>query len=153
MPLELVIHQKLLGWPTECWATWSRIISRLTGAIRAEPTVVTAETEFEMATIGGALAPGLDHLIGSIEAGKPRRFHRRPHGRPALGADVHSPWPTSSYASTEPTSTVVVAGRTLMESRVLATIDGERVRAEARAAVEALYERSGVSRPTVWPVS
>jgi hypothetical protein len=40
-----------------------------------------------------------------------------------------------------------------MDGRVLTTLDEERVLADARAAVDDLYNRTGVERPAVWPVS
>ena len=39
-----------------------------------------------------------------------------------------------------------------MEGRSLTTLDEERILAEARAAVDDLYARTGVARPGVWPV-
>jgi hypothetical protein len=39
-----------------------------------------------------------------------------------------------------------------MESRNLTTLDEERILAEARAAVDGLYARTGIATPGVWPV-
>lgn len=129
---------------------WVAYLQKL---LEHEPTVVTAENVLEMATIGGARALGLDHLIGSIEPGKRADFivvrTDAPHWVPTF-----NPVANFVYAATgADVDSVVVAGRVLMEDRVLTTIDEERVLAEARAAVEALYERTGVARPAVWPVS
>jgi cytosine/adenosine deaminase-related metal-dependent hydrolase len=129
---------------------WVAYLQKL---IEREPTVVTAENVLEMATIGGAKALGIDDLIGSIEAGKRADFivvsTDGPHWVPTF-----NPVANFVYAGTgADVDTVVVAGRVLMEGRVLTTLDEERVLAEARAAVDDLYTRTGVERPAVWPVS
>ena len=129
---------------------WVAYLQKL---IEREPTVVTAEHVLEMATIGGAKALGIDDLIGSIEAGKRADFivvsTDGPHWVPTF-----NPVANFVYAGTgADVDTVVVAGRVLMEGRVLTTLDEERVLAEARAAVDDLYTRTGVERPAVWPVS
>lgn len=129
---------------------WVAYLQKL---LEREPTVVTAEDVLEMATIGGARALGLDHLIGSIEPMKRADFivvrTDAPHWVPTF-----NPVANFVYAATgADVDTVVVAGRTLMEGRELKTIDEERVLADARAAVDDLYERTGVDRPAVWPVS
>ncbi|MFN8224283.1 MAG: amidohydrolase [Gaiellales bacterium] len=128
---------------------WVAYLQKL---LERDPTVVTAEDVLEMATIEGARALGLDALIGSIEPGKRADFivvrTDGPHWVPTF-----NPVANFVYASTgADVDTVVVAGRTLMEGRELVSIDEERVLAEARAAVDSLYERTQVARPSIWPV-
>jgi 5-methylthioadenosine/S-adenosylhomocysteine deaminase len=58
------------------------------------------------------------------------------------------------YSSTgADVDTVVVGGRVLMEGRELKTLDEERILAETRRAVDDLYERTGVPRPSTWPTT
>ena len=106
-----------------------------------------------MATIDGARALGLDHLIGSIEPGKRADFivvrTDGPGWVPTLNPVANFVYSTTGAD----VDTVVIAGRTLMEGRRLTMLDEERILAEARSAVDALYERTGVARPGVWPVS
>lgn len=121
--------------------------------LQRDPTVVTAEQVLEMATIDGARALGLDHLIGSIEPGKRADFivvrTDGPGWVPTLNPVANFVYSTTGAD----VDTVVIAGRTLMEGRRLTMLDEERILAEARSAVDALYERTGVARPGVWPVS
>jgi 5-methylthioadenosine/S-adenosylhomocysteine deaminase len=114
---------------------------------------VTAEQVLEMATIGGARALGLDHLIGSIEVGKRADFivvrTDGPGWVPTLNPVANLVYSTTGAD----VDTVVVGGRVLMEGRSLTMLDEERILADARAAVADLYARTGVPKPGVWPVT
>ena len=122
---------------------WVAYLQKL---IEREPTVVTAENVLEMATIGGAKALGIDDLIGSIEAGKRADFMVvAPMGRTGYRRSI--PSRTSSMRARGRTSTRSSSRAVLMEGRGLTTLDEERVLAEARAAVDDLYTRTGVERP------
>ena len=70
----------------------------------ADPTVTTCEDVFEMATLGGARALGMEAFTGSIEAGKRADLivirTDGPTGRP-----TPIPSRTSSTAPRAPTST------------------------------------------------
>ena len=98
-----------------------------------DPTVMSAETVIRMATIEGARAIGLEHLIGSLEAGKKADLividTRKPHLFPlyhphshivyaARGADVRH---------------VMVDGRLLVSDYRLAHLDSEDVIANVNA--------------------
>ena len=48
---------------------------------------------------------------------------------------------------------MIVDGDVLMEGRQMTQLDEERILFEARAAVEALFERTGVRITGRWPVS
>jgi len=101
--------------------------AKLEKSARLDPTILSAGTVLRMATIQGAKVLGMDHLIGSIEAGKKadillidmRKPHLTPLYNPAShlvyavsGADVDSVW---------------IAGRRVLENRKLMTVDGEAV--------------------------
>src|SRR5260221_14697098 len=92
-------------------------------AVTFAPLIVPAETVLEMATINGARALGLEHEIGSLEAGKKADLvvidlnclHTTP-----------SPNPISSlvYAATgAEVDAVVVDGRIVVEHGQLLTMD------------------------------
>jgi cytosine/adenosine deaminase-related metal-dependent hydrolase len=117
-----------------------------------DPTVVTGEAVLEMATLGGARALSMDHLIGSIEVGKRADFivvrTDGPHWTPA-------DYPVSNlvYSATgADVDTVVINGDIVMEGRRLRHIDEEEVLREAAEHARTLYERTGLEVPKLWPM-
>ena len=129
---------------------WVAYLQKL---LHRDPTVVTAEQVLEMATIGGARALRLDHLIGSIEVGKRADFivvrTDGPGWVPTLNPVANFVYSTTGAD----VDTVVVGGKVLMEGRTLTTLDEERVLADARDAVVDLYRRTGVATPSTWPMT
>lgn len=115
---------------------------------------IRAEEVLEMATINGAKALMLDHMIGSIEVGKKADIivvdTHKPHWKPlnnpvshlvysAMGSDVkHS----------------IIDGRLIMFNRKILTFDEEEVLEKADKAAWSLYERAGICKEpdTIWPV-
>ena len=119
----------------------------------ADPTVTTCEDVFEMATLGGARALGLEAITGSIEPGKRADLIVIRTDGPGWTPD---PYPVSNivYSTTgADVDTVMVDGDILMEGRQMTHLDEERILAEARSAAEALFERTGVRITGRWPVS
>ena len=119
---------------------------------RRDPKAVTAEQAIEMATIGGARALRMDHLIGSIEVGKQADitifdaddFDWRP---------LHNPVSNLVYGATGySVETVIVAGRVLLDGKQHTTIDVGRVRADAEAADHRILDEIGVRPAPAWPV-
>jgi cytosine/adenosine deaminase-related metal-dependent hydrolase len=121
-------------------------------AVTLDPLIVPAETVLEMATINGARALGLDHEIGSLEAGKKadlvvidlNRLHTAPSMNPvstlvyaATGGDVHM---------------VVVDGQVVVEQGNLLTMDEDEVIEQAHQHAEQLYRRAGIEIKPQWPV-
>lgn len=101
---------------------------------------------FEMITINAAKALGLDHEIGSLEAGKKadvtildmRQPHLTPNFMPvhrmiyqAVGSDV---------------DTVIVDGRILMENRKILTVDMREALDRGESEARALVERAGLHK-------
>jgi 5-methylthioadenosine/S-adenosylhomocysteine deaminase len=89
-----------------------------------------------MATLGGATALGMDDRIGSLEAGKLAdlitvRMDRTRH-TPLYDPISHLVYTTRG----DDVDTTIVHGRVLMRGRVVRTLDGAAVRAEARAAAD-----------------
>lgn len=86
---------------------------------------VTAGDVLRMATIGGARALGIDHLVGSIETGKRADLVVLDASSPAL-TPVYDPVSTAAYAAGRgDVRHVLVDGRLVVEDRLLTTIDSE----------------------------
>ncbi|GBD49816.1 amidohydrolase family protein [Methylopila sp. Yamaguchi] len=100
------------------------------------------ETVFEMATLAGARAMGLEDEIGSIEIGKRADFvafdFRRPHLTPmtnALGNLVH-------VAQGRDVEVVAVDGELMVMDGKPTRVDADAVRRDAALAIEALWARA-----------
>ena len=97
-----------------------------------DPTVVPAQTALDLATIGGARALRMDHMIGSLEAGK-----RADLIAVSVGASRQTPLyePVSHLVYTtrgDDVRTTVVNGKVLMKERQVRTLDRAAVIADAR---------------------
>jgi 5-methylthioadenosine/S-adenosylhomocysteine deaminase len=103
-----------------------------------DPTVVPARQALALATSLGAKSVHLDHLIGSLEAGKRadivvldlRAPHASPHYTYSLDA-VYSRIVYSAHASD--VRHTLVDGRFLLRDRQLQTLDEEQIMREAQA--------------------
>lgn len=111
-----------------------------------DPTLMTTERVIEMATINGARALGIDHLVGSLEVGKRadiavfdlNKAHAMVGNRP-IAALVFSAHGTD-------VDTVFVNGRLLLRGGRLVGFDGEaEVLAEARARATEVIDRAGIA--------
>ena len=96
-----------------------------------DATSVPAQRALEIATIGGAKAIHLDHIIGSLEVGKRADLAVISLDYPSLVPfyDVYSLLVYSARGHN--VSTVLVDGKVLMENTILTTIDPAAVKAEA----------------------
>ena len=110
----------------------------------AGPRAVPARTAFDMATMGGARALGLERETGSIEPGKRADLtvvrRDRLHTTPAGGADVFSELVYAHRA--DDVDTVVVDGRVVVADSRLLTADESAIRAEAEIQQAALRART-----------
>jgi 5-methylthioadenosine/S-adenosylhomocysteine deaminase len=102
-------------------------------AVRLDPLAVPAVAALEMATIGGARALGLDHLIGSLAVGK-----RADVVVVDLDEDnlipLYNPLSHLAYAARgADVRTVVVDGQVVLEDGKLLTMDEPAVRRQVRA--------------------
>jgi 5-methylthioadenosine/S-adenosylhomocysteine deaminase len=113
-------------------------------AMRREPGVLPARRVLAMATRHGARALGLEHLVGSIEAGKRADLivvdGSAPHVAPAP-----DPFSAIVYASrpTDVTLTMV-EGEILVRDGRAAGLDGAGIAATARTEARALAQRAGL---------
>ncbi len=118
---------------------------------RVDPERFGAHTAFELATVAGAAAIGMDDRIGSLEAGKQADIvvHDTssvawsPRGETILqlvwGSDGRS------------VRDVVVAGRPVVRDGACVTVDLAALHAEAAEAQRSLLSRAGLEIPHRWP--
>ncbi len=108
------------------------------------PDAVSAVEAFELATLGGARALGLESEIGSIEPGKRADLVildlRSPHASGT--ADVYTQLVYSARASD--VRTVLVGGRVLVDERKLQTLDVSAVLEEADRRRTSVAARAGI---------
>ncbi|MDA8310998.1 MAG: amidohydrolase family protein [Actinomycetota bacterium] len=119
---------------------------------RRDPTAVSAEQALEMATIGGARALRLDHLVGSLEPGKQaditcfdtEDFDWRP---------LHNPVANLVYGSTgHSVDTVLVAGDIVLERKRLVRVDEGALREEVERIDRQMLAAIGIDPSPAWPV-
>ncbi|MFW9955959.1 MAG: amidohydrolase family protein [Candidatus Thorarchaeota archaeon] len=117
-----------------------------------DPLVVSAEQVIEMATLGGAVAMGIDEKVGTIEVGKLADLIIIDMSELGLIPNTN-PVSNLVYAGNGLyVDTVMVNGRLLMQHKKLLTINEEKVRKEAIEHSKDLMERSGVVIEPKWPI-
>ena len=123
---------------------WSQLwLAGLVASVRDGPGALHAPELFELATLGGARALGLEDRIGSIEVGKQADLvvldlaRHEPNGDPYT-ALVYSARP-------DDVRTVLVDGRIVVDEGHLLTLDEAAVRADAITQRQALLARVGLA--------
>jgi 5-methylthioadenosine/S-adenosylhomocysteine deaminase len=116
----------------------TRLAALLAKGTSGDPTAVPARTALAMATRIGASAMHMDHLTGSLEAGKRADLIvldlDRLHNVPAFSHDAGGIYSQIVYASkSTDVVDVMCNGRWLMRDRVLLTLDEAELRDAARA--------------------
>ena len=102
------------------------------------PKVLPSDTVFNMATINGAKALGLEDKIGSIEVGKKADIILLDKKSVSMTPNSNIPSSNIVYSgSGADVLTTIVNGEILMEDKKLLTIDEEKIKEYAS---EALYE-------------
>lgn len=118
---------------------------------RIDPTRFGAHQAFELATIRGAAAVGMDDRIGSLAVGKladlvvhdARTLDWTPRGDVGL----QLVWGTDGRTVRD----VVVGGRVVVRDGVCTTVDVDALRVEVAAAQRSLLQRAGIEVPHPWP--
>jgi 5-methylthioadenosine/S-adenosylhomocysteine deaminase len=110
-----------------------------------QPTAMPAQTVFELATIGGAAALGLQSDIGSLEAGKKADIvllNLEKVWNPVIQDADEQIYSTIVYSSRpENVDSVMVDGRWLMRKGELIGIDEEKIVAESAQELQNLLKR------------
>jgi cytosine/adenosine deaminase-related metal-dependent hydrolase len=118
---------------------------------RRDPTIFPAEQAFEMATLNGARAMGLQDEISSLEVGKKADlvFHdtNRPEWRPLLNVANQLVWSADGRS----VHSVWVDGRRVVDNYRCTTIDEDRFYDEVQRAGESIVARSGLPNKAKWP--
>lgn len=110
-------------------------------AVRLDPTAVPAAAALEMATIGGARALGLEHLIGSLEVGKRADVVLVDLEEDHL-VPLYNPISHLAYAArASDVRTVLVDGQIVLDDGTLLTLDEREVRRQVRGLAGAIAER------------
>jgi 5-methylthioadenosine/S-adenosylhomocysteine deaminase len=110
------------------------------------PTAMPAGTIFEMATLGGARAMGMENELGSLEIGKKADMAlvdlEKAHASPGIGRDPVSRLVYSATAGD--VHTTIVNGKILMQDRKLETIDISDTINQANTWCEKIMKNAGV---------
>ncbi len=119
---------------------------------RCDPQMFPAEMAFEMATLSGAKALGMEGEIGSLEAGKKADIvlhdTDRPEWRPLLNVMNQLVWSADGRS----VHTVFVDGNRVVEDGRMLSVDEERLWAQCQEAGEAICLRSGLPDLAKFPV-
>ncbi|UCH06829.1 MAG: amidohydrolase [Deltaproteobacteria bacterium] len=107
---------------------------------KLDPTVMDAQTLLRMATVNGARALGLDHSIGSLQAGKRADLividTKKPHLIP-----LYNPYSHLVYAACgHDVLHSIIDGNVVMENRELVTLDVEDILAQANEKAKKVRE-------------
>ena len=114
----------------------TRLAALLAKGTTGDPTALPARTALAMATRLGAAAMHMEHLTGSLEAGKRADLIvvdlDRLHNAPAFGHDANGIYSRIVYASkSSDVVDVMCNGRWLMRDRALLTLDERELREAA----------------------
>jgi 5-methylthioadenosine/S-adenosylhomocysteine deaminase len=114
--------------------------------VRLDPLAVPAAAALEMATIGGARALKLDHLVGSLEPGKRADVVIIDLDEDNL-VPLYDPVSHLAYAvEAGDVRTVLVDGRIVLRDGVLTTADEREIRRQVRALASGIGSfRGGIS--------
>lgn len=112
------------------------------------PTVMPAEKVFELATLGGAKAMGLEDEIGSLEAGKKADVvivdTDKLHMTPSRNVDIISQLVYAADGGD--VVTTIVDGKLLMEDRKLLTLDAREIKKNCNKLIGKQLEKSKIEK-------
>ena len=110
------------------------------------PTIMPAQTVFELATLGGARAMGLEEKIGSLEVGKKADLAiinlNQLHAMPSYGSNIYGRLVYEAKA--QDVETTIINGKVLMLDRKLLTIEEEEVKKQAEEDIARIAKSVGI---------
>ncbi|MDD3653911.1 MAG: 5'-deoxyadenosine deaminase [Desulfotomaculaceae bacterium] len=110
------------------------------------PAAMPALTAFELATLGGAKAMGLEKEIGSLEVGKKADLAlidlKNLHCTPNEGTEIYSQ--LIYQAKSSDVTLTMVDGKIVYENGLLTTIDEEDVIRKANTAIKRVYRKAEI---------
>ena len=112
---------------------------------------MVSEDIFEMMTVGGARAAGLQHLIGSLEAGKRADIVIRSTHAAELIPSIDPVHQLVAVGHGPSADTVIVNGRVVLREGRATLVDDVDVFAKAQESVRRIIGRLGLSPPGLWP--
>ena len=112
---------------------------------------MVSEDIFEMMTVGGARAAGLQHLIGSLEPGKRADIVIRSTHAAELMPSIDPVHQLVTVGHGANADTVLVNGRIVLREGHATLVDEADVFAKAQASVHRIISRLGLSLPGLWP--
>jgi 5-methylthioadenosine/S-adenosylhomocysteine deaminase len=110
-----------------------------------------SEDIFEMMTVGGAKAAGLQHLVGSLEAGKRADIVIRSNHAAELMPSIDPVHQLVTVGHGPNADTVLVNGRVVLRQGRATLVDEVDIFAKARKSVRQIIDRLGLSLPGLWP--
>ncbi len=119
---------------------------------RRKQCTFNSYSAFEMATLGGAKALGIEHELGSLETGKRADIvvHRTdlPECRPAIDPFINLIFSAQSKS----VDSVLVDGEFVLLGGKFTKIDEEAIYARAEKAAVTFKEKSGFKISSPWPI-
>jgi cytosine/adenosine deaminase-related metal-dependent hydrolase len=110
------------------------------------PTAMPAAKVFEMATLGGARAMGMEDLLGSVEVGKKADLAlvalNGLHNAPAKDGDIYGQLVYQLKSSD--VAVTMVDGKLVWDNKTLLTINEGEVRRQCSLAIARLRQRTGI---------
>ena len=129
-----------------------RLAALIHKAVVPDPLVVSAENVIEMATLGGAVAMGIEDKVGSLEAGKLADIILIDMYDLGLTPPVN-PVSNLVYSGNGlSVDTTIVNGKVLMSNKQLLTLNEEEVKSKARTHIVDLLERADTEIRPKWPI-
>ncbi|MBA0038581.1 amidohydrolase [Pantoea sp. BIGb0393] len=127
-----------------------KVAALLQKGVHRDPTIMTAEKVLEMATIDGARAIGLDHLVGSLEVGKRADVVIVDTSHPAM-TPIHHPVSSLVYSALgHEVSDVFVDGAYLLRAGEFTQLNQREVMARSQHAAHSLAVRTGNDKARGW---